>query len=74
MIGDTMKVWLREWLIGFILRWIVVGSHCGCCGKWVEHELAARYWRVTICDECVSANGMDDCAERIVEIVDESME
>jgi hypothetical protein len=47
-----MRVWLREWLIGFIIKWIVVGAHCGLCGAWIEYELVPSYWRISICNEC----------------------
>ena len=35
------------------LESIVVGARCGLCGKWMEHELVPRYWRVSICEECI---------------------
>jgi len=54
-----MKIWLREWLIGFILRWIVVGGHCGLCGNWVPNCLVPTYWRVTVCAECEKEYGHD---------------
>ena len=50
---SVIKLRFTEWLIAFILRYIVLGGHCGCCGAWVGHDLCARYWRVTVCDKCL---------------------
>ena len=43
---------LRDRIISFIIRWIVVGAHCGLCGAWMEHELVPSYWRVSVCSKC----------------------
>lgn len=49
-----MHSWLRDWLIGFIIRWIVVGGHCDRCGVWEPDRLVASYRRVTICSDCAA--------------------
>lgn len=47
--------WVRKGLVNFILsvvfNEVFVGGHCGCCGKWVDHDLV---WidRVTLCANC----------------------
>ncbi len=51
-----MKIWIRDWLIDFILCHIVIGGHCGCCGAWVDDCLVASYWRVTLCDKCIKGD------------------
>ena len=48
---------LRYWLVLFILRNIQIGAHCGICGEWMEHELTARYWPYSICEDCEASDG-----------------
>lgn len=47
-----LRQWLMDRIIGFICTYIQAGAHCGCCGKWVPHELVPTYWAWTICDNC----------------------
>lgn len=42
---------IKEWLVSFICENIVVGGHCGLCGKWVPNVLVPRYWQWTVCLE-----------------------
>ncbi|KKN40822.1 hypothetical protein LCGC14_0729640 [marine sediment metagenome] len=32
---------------------IARGSHCGCCGRWMEGEISDSGW--SLCDECIKA-------------------
>ena len=48
-----MRAWFRDWLIGFVLRYIAIGGNCGCCGAWVNNKLVASHWRITLCDKCI---------------------
>lgn len=31
---------------------LVVGGHCGLCGKWCGEVIVEEGWRHTVCDEC----------------------
>ena len=43
---------IREWVATWICSNIVIGGHCGLCGKWVADCLVPYYWRITICNDC----------------------
>lgn len=47
---------LRRRIGGWVATWIcsniVIGGHCGLCGKWVPDCLVPCWWRVTICNSC----------------------
>ena len=45
--------WIKDWIIGIVCSWVVIGGHCGICGKWVSDCLVPEYWRFTACDECL---------------------
>jgi len=52
-----MKAWIRKTIKHLFnlydLDDLVIGAHCGCCGKWVSnHIVPDDGWRVTICDTC----------------------
>lgn len=48
---------LRQRVRNYIITWIccnvVIGGHCGLCGRWVPDCLVSYWWRVTICDRCI---------------------
>ena len=47
---------LYQRIAGLVANWIcaniVIGGHCGLCGKWVPNCLLPRWWPITICDDC----------------------
>ena len=47
-----VKRWIRDQATSFIYRSVVVGGHCGLCGKWVPGVPVPRWWQWTICQEC----------------------
>ncbi len=61
---SRIKNWIREFIVGLVIENIVVGGHCGICGKWVDKAVVPPYWRWTICKECsdpeksVNENGL----------------
>lgn len=30
-----------------------VGSHCGCCGTWIEKDIVLKDWSWGLCEECL---------------------
>lgn len=50
---NRIKRWIRERLTSFICDTVaehmVVGGHCGLCGKWVSDVLLPRDWQWTAC-------------------------
>lgn len=43
---------IKDWIVGIVCGWVVVGGHCGICGEWVSDCLVPAYWRITICNKC----------------------
>ena len=31
---------------------LVIGGHCGLCGKWIDNQIFSKYPRVGICPKC----------------------
>jgi hypothetical protein len=50
---NRLKWKIKERIIMLICDHVAIGGRCGGCGKWVDNELLPRYWRVTICQECI---------------------
>lgn len=48
---------IEYWIEGVVQKRIVIGGHCGLCGKWVDDCLVSSYWRVTICKKCAETDG-----------------
>ena len=47
---------ITGWAASWICSNIIIGGHCGLCGKWVSDCLVPYYWRITICDDCTGDN------------------
>ena len=50
-----LRVKIAKWLGVWWTKDLVVGGHCGCCGKWIPDELFLRHCAWWICDECQQA-------------------
>jgi hypothetical protein len=35
---------------------LVVGGHCGCCGRWVLDKVFEKSWPWGLCQECIDVN------------------
>jgi hypothetical protein len=46
--------WVRQTIVRVVLEELVVGAHCGCCGKWIPDRIAEASWPVSVCGECIS--------------------
>ena len=44
---------IENWVATWICLNVVIGGHCGLCGKWVSDCLVPRWWRITICADCI---------------------
>jgi len=53
MIG--LKNRLKNWIVETVTDAVVIGGHCGLCGKWVPNCLVHHAWRWTICKDCISS-------------------
>jgi len=48
-----IKLWAiknRHYL--FDIRQLVVGGHCGLCGRWVDKAIVEKGWEWTVCNKC----------------------
>jgi len=36
----------------FDIRQLVVGGHCGLCGRWVDKAIVEKGWEWTVCNKC----------------------
>ena len=48
--------WLRQKVKGILVVYdikdLVVGGHCGCCGKWLPDEILPKENTWGLCDDC----------------------
>jgi len=47
-----LKWRIQQWIIDTVCSWVVIGGHCGLCGKWIDDCLVPEWWPFTICKEC----------------------
>lgn len=38
---------------------LVIGGHCGLCGRWIPDEIFDKMWRWGICDKCAEYEDED---------------
>lgn len=46
---------VKDWIAQVVCEKVVIGGHCGLCGKWVDICLVPVYRRVTTCRRCIDA-------------------
>lgn len=44
--------WIKEFIINTVTDELVVGGHCGLCGKWLDKDIVHRAYRLTVCPRC----------------------
>jgi hypothetical protein len=56
---------IKDWIIQLICDEIVIGGHCGLCGKPISDELFPLRWAFGVCDECKSSATINNAVEEV---------
>lgn len=48
-----IRRWIKRHFGLYDIEDLQVGANCGCCGAWMEREIAPYYWPWSICQECL---------------------
>lgn len=47
-----MRNWIKKLFGLYDIEGLVIGGHCGCCGKWIPDEIFPEIWTWGLCQEC----------------------
>ena len=47
-----MRNWIKRLFKLYDINDLIVGGHCGCCGKWIPDEIFWKSWPWGLCKKC----------------------
>ena len=49
-----MRNWVKKFFGLYDIDDLIIGGHCGCCGKWIPNQIFEKIWSWGFCQECIN--------------------
>jgi len=64
-----MRDWIKKIFGLYDIDDLVIGGHCGCCGKWIPDQIFDKWWAWGLCQHCIDPAYQADTHDRKIEVI-----